>query len=120
MSVYIHQSGKRSIDYTPGTAVTAGDVVVQNELIGVAVADIAANEKGSLQIDAVVKAPKSTGTSTAIAAGKLVYWDADNEVVTETAGSLKKMGVTVAAATDSESVAYVQMVPGIGCLDNPS
>jgi len=52
VSVTIHQSGKRSIDYTPGSEVTAGDVVVQNELIGVAVADIAASEKGSLQIDA--------------------------------------------------------------------
>jgi len=41
-------------------------------------------------------------------------------VVTETAGALKKMGVTVAAATDSEAVVYVQMVPGIGCLDNPT
>ena len=32
-----------SIDYTPGSAISAGDVIVQGELVGVAKLDIAAN-----------------------------------------------------------------------------
>lgn len=115
-TTYIWQSGSRSVDYTPGSAVSAGDVVVQADLVGVAVNDIAASEKGSLTIDAVIKAPKTAGTSTAIAAGDIVYWDSDNLVVTETAGSFAALGITVAAATDSATWAYVQMVPGLAAV----
>ena len=39
-----------SIDYTPGSAVTAGDVVVQEELVGVAKLDIVANVLGALAV----------------------------------------------------------------------
>ncbi len=115
-TTYIWQSGNRAVDYTPVSAVSAGDVVVQTDLVGVAINDIAANKKGALVIDAVIKAPKSAGTSTAIAAGEIVYWDADNSVVTETAGSSAAMGITVAAATDSATWAYVQLVPGLAAV----
>lgn len=115
-TTYIWQSGHRSVDYTPDSAVSAGDVVVQNDLVGVAVNDIAASEKGSLVLDAVIKAPKTAGTSTAIAAGEIVYWDADNDVVTETAGSNAALGLAVEAATDAATWAYVQMVPGLAAV----
>jgi predicted RecA/RadA family phage recombinase len=115
-TTYIYQSGHRSVDYTPDSDVSAGDVVVQNDLVGVAVNDIAANEKGSLVIDAVIKAPKTAGTSSAIEAGKIVYWDSGNSVVTETAGANYPLGLTVEAATDAASWAYVQMVPTLAAV----
>jgi len=107
-TTYIWQSGRRSVDYTPSSAVSAGDVVVQSHMVGVAENDIAASEKGALQLDAVIKAPKTTGTSTAIAAGDIVYWDETNKVMTESAGAGNVCaGIAVEAATDAAAWVYV-------------
>ncbi len=70
---FVHDG--KSIDYTPGSAVAAGAVVVQAELVGVAKLPIAANKLGSLAVEGVFDFPKATGASTAIAAGDVVYWD---------------------------------------------
>jgi len=98
-----------SVDYTPAAAVTAGDVVVQNELVGVAKKDIAANALGALAVSGVFDFPKGTTSGSAIAAGKNVYWDDTNDVATETAGSNKLIGKTVAAATDTDTTVRVRM-----------
>jgi len=63
-----------------------------------------------LPIDAVLEAPKSTGTGTAIDAGKPVYWDATNRVVTLAATAGAKMGTTVTAAEDGDSHVDVQIM----------
>ena len=47
MQAIFRQPGN-SIDYTPSTAVSAGDVVVQGTLVAIARADIAANALGAL------------------------------------------------------------------------
>lgn len=106
-TTYIWQSGQRSIDYTPVSAVAAGDVVVQGTMVGVAENDIAAGKLGSLQIDAVIKAPKTAGTSTAIHAGDIVYWDASSKVMTETGSGNVCAGVAVEDAADAASWVYV-------------
>ncbi|GAG92230.1 unnamed protein product, partial [marine sediment metagenome] len=95
--VYRHTG--RLIDYTPALAVTAGDVVVQGDLVGVALHDIAALRKGALAIEGVFDFPKDTGSSNAITAGAKVYWDAENEVATTTAGENKQIGKAVEAAS---------------------
>ena len=64
-----------AIDYTPGAAVAAGNVVVQGALIGVAKRPIAANELGALSVEGVFDFPKATGGGSAVAAGVNVYWD---------------------------------------------
>jgi predicted RecA/RadA family phage recombinase len=117
MSVYVYQSG-RTIDYTPTSAVTAGDVVVQNNLIGVATLDIAANDKGSLMVEGVVRAPSN---SASISAGVKIYWDSVQEIATtsssqidsssstsETPTSWKYMGKSIKAATTDDS--YVKVL----------
>lgn len=106
MTATMNKAGDR-IDYTPGSAVEAGDVVVQASLIGVATEDIAASALGSLAVTGNFTFPKSTGSSTAIAAGTNLYWNAGSEVVTSTAGSNKRLGVAAAAATDSASTVDV-------------
>ena len=70
---FVHDG--KSIDYTPGADVTAGDVVVQNDLVGVAKLDIAANVLGALAVTGVFDLPKAAGVGEAIAAGTKVYWD---------------------------------------------
>lgn len=77
-------SSDGTIDYTPGSAVTGGDVVVLNGLVGVAVTDIAANTKGSLATEGLFKLPKTTG---AMVRGLPVHWNPTGDPDSGTAGS---------------------------------
>lgn len=100
-----------SIDYTPGAAVPAGEVVVQGELVGVAKFAIAANALGSLSVTGVYDLPKATGGSTAIAIGVNVYWDDTNNRATTSAaaGANKLIGKVVRAAVDADTTVRVRM-----------
>lgn len=73
-----------TIDYTPSSAVTAGDVVILGDIVGVASGDIAANVLGSLDVEGVFDLPK---TSAVFAVGDPVYWSATGTPVTGTASS---------------------------------
>ena len=75
----------RTIDYTPVSAVAAGDVVVQGKLVGVAKVPIAAAALGALAVTGVFDAPKDSSNVTA--AGAALYWDADGNPVGGTAGT---------------------------------
>ena len=70
-----YQSTDGAIDYTPGSAVTAGDVIVLGSVVAIATQDIAASVLGSLALEGVFKVPKITGAN---AVGTLIYW---NQVV---------------------------------------
>lgn len=108
MARFIHNGD--SIDYTPSGAVTAGDVVVLGDLIGVAKVDIAVDVQGALALTGVFEMPKATGGGTAIAVGKTVYWDvADGEVKEDAeAGANKQFGKVVIAAADADAVVLVK------------
>ena len=68
-----------SIDYRPDTPVAAGDVVVQDNLVGVARLDIPAGTLGSLAVVGVFDIAKD---SSAVAAGNAVYWDGEAKKAT--------------------------------------
>ncbi len=97
-----------SIDYTPASAVVAGQVVVQGDLVGVATQAIAPSAQGALAVQGVFDLPKATGSSSAITAGAKLYWDAGNEVATATVGSNKYIGKAIAAATDAAATVRVR------------
>jgi len=101
----------RYIDYTPGSAVTAGDVIVQGDLIGIAKGDIAANKPGALAVEGVYDFPKATGVGTGIAVGATVYWDvADVEAKTDSeTGANKLLGKTTKAAGDNDATVRVRL-----------
>jgi len=107
MAVYV-QTGEM-IDYTPGSAVTGGDVVVIGSIVAIAKRDIAANALGAVAIKGVFRVAKDTGSASAIAAGAKLYWDAINEVATTTAGSNKVLGYAVAAATAAAATVDVDL-----------
>lgn len=92
------------IDYTPGSAVAAGDVVVLNDLVTVAPRPIAANSLGAVAIDGVFSMPKATG---AIGQGAIVYWDATAGNVTTTASGNKRAGKAAAAAASGDASVMV-------------
>jgi predicted RecA/RadA family phage recombinase len=73
-----------TIDYTPGSAVTAGAVVLIGTIVTVAPNDIAANALGSLHTQGIYKFPKTTDIVTA---GDAMYWDVDGDPYGGTAGS---------------------------------
>jgi len=104
---FIHDG--KSIDYTPGADVAAGDVVVQNDLLGVAKLDIAANTLGALAVTGVFDVPKATGAGTAIGAGAKVYWNATAKQATTTATGNKYLGKTVKAAVDADATVRVRL-----------
>ncbi|MBP7747010.1 MAG: DUF2190 family protein [Phycisphaerae bacterium] len=106
-ATFVHEGA--SIDYTPGSAVAAGDVIVQGELIGVARTPIAAGVLGSLAVDGVLDFAKATGGGTAISAGANVYWDDTNNVATTTAAGNKLIGKCVKAAADGDATVRVRM-----------
>jgi len=51
------------LDYTPASAVAAGDVVVIGALVGVAPRAIAANAVGALAVEGVFEIPVATGAT---------------------------------------------------------
>ncbi|GJQ27810.1 MAG: hypothetical protein HBSAPP02_28420 [Phycisphaerae bacterium] len=107
-ATFVHDGG--AIDYTPGAAVAAGDVVVIGELVGVAKTPIAANALGALAVRGVFDFAKATGVGTAISAGANVYWDDANNVATTTATGNKLIGKCVKAAADADATVRVRML----------
>jgi len=104
MAAYFKKEGLM-IDYTPSSAVTAGDVIVQGELVGIATHDIAANALGAIAVEGVFQMVKLTGDG-GITAGAIVYWDvADGAVTTDSdTGTNKILGVCIATVTTETTV----------------
>ena len=85
-----------SIDYRPDTPVAAGDVVVQDNLVGIARLDIPAGTLGSLAVVGVFDVEKD---SSAVAAGNAVYWDADAKKATTAKTGNRYLGKATTAKT---------------------
>lgn len=84
------------LDYTPGSAITSGTVVVMGVRVGVAVTDIPASQPGPVRVRGVVELAKASADN--IAQGALVYWSTTNGNLTTTAASNTLAGYAAAAA----------------------
>jgi predicted RecA/RadA family phage recombinase len=104
-AVFVHAGA--SIDYTPPTNVSAGDVVVQGDLVGVAKLDIKAGQLGALAVEGVFDFAKSTGVAYTV--GQILYWDDTNNVVTTTATGNKPLGKVVRAAATTDTTVRVRL-----------
>lgn len=92
------------IDYTPSSAVSAGDVVMLADLFTVAPRPIAANKLGAVAVEGVFTVAKATG---AISQGAIVYWDATAGNITTTATNNKRAGKAAAAAASGDATVKV-------------
>ena len=110
MGATFRQDGN-SIDHTPSTAKTAGDVVVQGGILGVVTTDIAASVKGSLAITGVYRFTKETGF--AVTAGQRMFYDAANDRI-NVAGTGDFAGLAVLAAGSSDTTVDVNINEGSG------
>jgi predicted RecA/RadA family phage recombinase len=106
---FIHDGN--GIDYTPGSDLAAGSVVVQGDLIGITKRDIATGALGTLELTGVFDLPKATGVGEAIGAGAKVYWHAGGSVATTdpAAGANKYLGKTIRAAGDDDATVRVRL-----------
>ncbi len=104
-----------AVDYTPGSDVAAGDVVVQGDLVGVARTPIAANTLGSLAVVGMFDVVKA---AVSITVGAAVFWDADGNPVggtpgtgaaTTSASGNTFMGFATAEADESATVVRVSL-----------
>ena len=97
-----------TIDYTPGSAVVAGSVVVQGDLVGVANLDIPAGKLGAITVVGVFDFPKGSETHSV---GDLIYWDvADGQATTDSdSGSNKYLGKAIVAAASGDSTVRVNL-----------
>jgi len=105
-----HSEGLR-INYTPVGAVDAGDVIVQEDLIGIATTNIAAGELGVLDVEGVFDVAKATTSGSGIDAGSVVYWNPTSEVATETTAGGVYMGKAIADAADADATVRVKLTP---------
>jgi predicted RecA/RadA family phage recombinase len=108
-----------TIDYTPASAVSAGQVVVLADLIGVAKLDIAANVLGALHITGIFDFPKSTAGGSAIAVGTTVYWNTDSYVAQATASTYKQLGKVIRAAVDADTTVRIVLNGLVSTSVNP-
>ncbi len=99
------------IDHTPEADVDPGDVIVQNDLIGIATTNIAAGVLGTIDIEGVFAMDKAVGSNTAIELGTIVYWDEGNQVVTTTAYGNVYLGKTISNAEDDDEIVGVKLTP---------
>ena len=99
----------RMTDYTPGSAVTGGSVVVVGDIALIAHRDIAASEQGAMATGGGVY---EVTADAALAAGIKVYWDDTANKVTATTTSNKVFGYLVdgtSAAADGDLVNALHM-----------
>lgn len=95
------------LDYTAGSAIASGAVVVMGVRIGIAVANIASGDVGPVRVKGVVELAKlSTDTP---AQGALLYWDAANSRLTTTAGGNTLAGYAAKAAGNGVTTAWLHL-----------
>lgn len=107
-AIYSHDG--HMVDYTPGSDVAAGEVIVQGDLVGIAKNIILTGILGALGVSGVWDVVKATITGSAFTAGVKVYWDAANNIATTTAGANKQMGYAVQAAAEADTTVRVLLV----------
>ena len=91
-----YQQNGKSLDIVASAAYASGQLVVEGNIVGVAVADIASGETGSIACSGVYQLEKTSGAS--LAQGAIAYYN----------GTSKKLTAT----TSDDAVGYVVSVSG--------
>ena len=95
------------LDYTPGSNVANGKMVVIGVRVGIALAAIAANTTGPLAVDRVFSYAKLS--TDVVAQGALLYYDAANDRLTVTASGNTLAGYAAAAAGNGATTVNIRL-----------
>lgn len=115
----------RTIDYTPGSDIDAGEVVkIGDSLAGFATRPIDSGDLGALMVEGVADVVKKQA---AISAGAKVFWDADGDPYGGTAGTGcatwvqgdgdVRIGLAIAAAEATDETVRVLWLPNKAAHD---
>ena len=97
-----------TLDYTAsGSDISAGEVVVIGDVIGVAVADIDDGDEGALFVEGVFQITAEAGTAWSV--GDQLYWDDANSEFTKTASTHNKAGIAAASKGSAATTGYVKL-----------
>ena len=88
-----------SVDLRPAREIAAGEIVIQNGLVGVAKIPIAAGELGSIALSGVFDVVKTAHC--AFSTGSAVYWDAARQSAVTSGDVLLGLAAESAKLTDS-------------------
>lgn len=94
------------LDYTPGSAASAGDIVFVGSMCGQVVSAVGAGELGALRVDGVIRVAKQSAT--VFANGAPVHWDSGNTRASTTAVS-GLMGTAVGGGADGDLYVDVRL-----------
>lgn len=97
-----------SVNYTAGADIASGEVVVANDLIGVAVAAIANGKEGALYLEGEFEVKKEAAL--AINFGDKVYWDNTAKEADKT-NTNKILGYCTKGALAADTVVRVKLFP---------
>lgn len=98
----------KNIDYTPGGAISGGQLVVQNDLVGIAPDDLAASVLGSLMVEGMPSLPKD---SSVFAVGDPIYWDDTTNQAKADPAVGKYVGFAALAAATGDARVYAKLDP---------
>ena len=103
------QDGKY-LDFTAAADVDSGELVQVGSLHGVAVTDVANGAKGALAMEGVFTLPKLTGAAgDACTAGGPVYFSSGSVSGSDSSGTRKLVGYSLAAAAQAATTVQVRL-----------
>lgn len=114
---YVQKGGV--IDYTAGATISAGDVLVVGEQIGIALVDMVSGDVGSVAIEGVFTVAKVSAA--VIAQGESVIWDTsasafDDNAATPATGDVSKCCIAMEAAAATTTTIDVKLNVGVGTV----
>lgn len=98
------------LEITAGATINSGDLVQFGNLHGVAVANIANGARGNICLEGIYTFPKLTAAAgDACTAGGPVYFSAGSVSGTDSSGTRKLVGHSVAAANQAATTVAVRL-----------
>jgi predicted RecA/RadA family phage recombinase len=91
------------------TTIAAGDVVVMNDVLGVALTAGTTGDEITVQIEGVFTLDKTTGT--AHNQGDVLYWNASTKKTTKTPTGNKPIGFDFLGALSGAATSQVKLAP---------
>lgn len=108
MAANITQDGARPTVVAPA-AVSSGDLVLVGTMFGIALTDAASAANVVIQTGVAADIPKTNAASMSMAAGAVVYWDNTGKKATTSATSNTKIGVALAAVSNTAETVNVRL-----------
>lgn len=111
-----HSAGNR-IDYTPGSAVSAGEIITlgtSSKFAGIATSAIAADAKGSLAIEGVFKIKKG---AIAFAVGAGVEWNESGSTAAVAGSGYLTLGTCILAAVSGDDFVLCKLSKDVDFVD---